>query len=164
MIKITLGQKCSKVIFLLIIKLIFIYNKAETFQAYFILKILSALFVDEIKDDPFHTVVFRSQLNIDGNNLPTIVIADDSIYSMIRLLVAPKVPEGSEGLAKLLNTYNQTFKAFKYYVDNKGSLILDISIVSADESLNGDLVYALFQTVIEHLNESYKNIMKEIWK
>ncbi|AXL21288.1 YbjN domain-containing protein [Megasphaera stantonii] len=139
-------------------------KKAESFQAYLKEKNLSAFTVDEIKDDPFHTVVFRSQLNIDGNNLPTIVIADDSIYSMIRILVAPKVPEGSEGLAKLLNTYNQTFKAFKYYVDNKGSLILDISIVSADESLNGDLVYALFQTVIEHLNESYKNIMKEIWK
>ncbi|PAV39702.1 hypothetical protein CJ260_02155 [Megasphaera sp. ASD88] len=139
-------------------------KKAESFQAYLKEKNLSVFTVDEIKDDPFHTVVFRSQLNIDGNNLPTIVIADDSIYGIIRILVAPKVPEGSEGLAKLLNTYNQTFKAFKYYVDNKGSLILDISIVSADESLNGDLVYALFQTVIEHLNESYKNIMKEIWK
>ena len=31
MIKITLGQKCSKVIFLLIIKLIFIYNKVTFF-------------------------------------------------------------------------------------------------------------------------------------
>lgn len=96
-------------------------KKAESFQAYLKEKNLSAFTVDEIKDDPFHTVVFRSQLNIDGNNLPTIVIADDSIYGIIRILVAPKVPEGSEGLAKLLNTYNQTFKAFKYYVDNKGS-------------------------------------------
>lgn len=141
-------------------------KKAESFKAYLEQKNITVFAIDEIKDDDLHTVVFRSQININGNNLPTIVIADDSIYSMIRILVAPKTPEEglSKDLAVLLNTYNYTYKAFKYYVDHTGALILDIPIISAGDSLNGDLVYALFDTVIKHLTDAYKDIMKEIWK
>lgn len=141
-------------------------QKAESFKAYLEQKNITVFAIDEIKDDALHTVVFRSQINIDGNNLPTIVIADDSIYSMIRVLIAPKTQDGglSKDLSALLNTYNYTYKAFKYYVDHTGALILDVPIVSADASLNGDLVYALFDTIIKHLTNAYKEIMKEIWK
>ena len=138
--------------------------KAESFKAFLEEKNINAFAIDEIKDDTLHTVVFRSQINIDGNNLPTLVIADDSVFAMIRIAVAPNVNEVSSELAALINTYNRTYKSFKYYVDANKALILDISLPTAGDALNGELIYALFDTVIRHLNETYKEIMKEIWK
>lgn len=138
--------------------------KAESFKAFLEEKNINAFTIDEIKDDRLHTVVFRSQINIDGNNLPTLVIADDSIFAMIRIAVAPNVNEVSSELAALVNTYNRTYKSFKYYVDANKALILDISLPTAGDTLNGELIYALFNTMIRHLNETYKEIMKEIWK
>ena len=138
--------------------------KAESFKAFLEEKNINAFTIDEIKDDTLHTVVFRSQINIDGNNLPTLVIADDSVFAMIRIAVAPNVNEVSSELAALINTYNRTYKSFKYYVDANKALILDISLPTAGDALNGELIYALFDTVIRHLNETYKEIMKEIWK
>ena len=66
-------------------------KKAENFKKYLDEKDIKAFTVDEIKDDQFQTVVFRSAADINGNRLPLIVILDTSIYGMIRVLVAPKV-------------------------------------------------------------------------
>ena len=63
-------------------------KKAENFKKYLDEKDIKAFTVDEIKDDQFQTVVFRSAADINGNRLPLIVILDTSIYGMIRVLVA----------------------------------------------------------------------------
>ena len=65
-------------------------KKAELFDAYLKDKKITAFTVDEIKDDPLHTTVFRSHIEVGGARLPTIAILDSSIYAMIRILIAPK--------------------------------------------------------------------------
>lgn len=81
-------------------------KKAENFKKYLDDKKIKAFTVDEIKDDQFQTVVFRSAADINGNRLPLIVILDTSIYGMIRVLVAPKVlhDDNETAVLKLLNT------------------------------------------------------------
>lgn len=93
-------------------------KKAESFKSYLDNAKVDAFVVEEIADDALNTVVFRSHLDIGGNQLPTIVILDDSIYAMIRVLVAPKV-ESEEAVQKvqaLLNDFNKQYKSFKYYL------------------------------------------------
>ncbi|OBW92307.1 YbjN domain-containing protein [Gallibacterium salpingitidis] len=140
-------------------------KKAESFKSYLDNAKVDAFVVEEIADDALNTVVFRSHLDIGGNQLPTIVILDDSIYAMIRVLVAPKV-ESEEALEKvrvLLNDFNKQYKSFKYYLDNDNAIVLDTCLLTEGEKINGDLVYAMFEVLINHLNESYKTVMKSIW-
>ncbi|MFC0324024.1 YbjN domain-containing protein [Gallibacterium melopsittaci] len=140
-------------------------KKAESFKAYLDNAKVEAFAIEEIADDALNTVVFRSHLDIGGNQLPTIVILDDSIYAMIRVLVAPKVEseEAVEKVRALLNDFNKQYKSFKYYLDNDNAIVLDTCLLTEGEKINGDLVYAMFEVLINHLNESYKTVMKSIW-
>lgn len=141
-------------------------KKAEVFQKYLDDKKITAFTTEEIKDDALNTVVFRSHVNIEGNQLPTIVILDSSIYGMIRLLIAPKaLRDDNEGaVLKLANRYNKQYKSFKYYIDDEGNLVLDTCILFKDGEADGDLIYTMFDVIITHLNEAYKDIMKAIWQ
>ena len=141
-------------------------KKAETFKSYLDEQKIEGVFkVEELEDD-FDTVIYRSQLDINGNKLPTAVIFDKSVYGMIRLLVAPKVMTEKNQLEvlRLIDSYNRRYKAIKYYIDEAGSLILDVCLISSDEEESvGEMVYAMFDVIIRHLNEAYKDIMHSIW-
>lgn len=140
-------------------------KRAEAFKKYLDEKEIVAFQVDEIKDDQLNTVVFRSAIDINGAQIPTIVILDDSIYGMIRLLIAPKAvkEENEVELLKLLNDYNKKFKSFKYYLDDEGSIILDTCLLFREDGTDGDMIYAMFEVLINHLSDSYKEIMKTVW-
>lgn len=140
-------------------------KKAELFQKYLKSNNIEAFTIDEIENDELNTVVFRSNVEIQGNNLPTIVILDSSIYGTIRILISPRVLNETNELAllQLINSYNKKYKSLKYYLDNQGDLVMDISLIFKPNQLESELIYTMFNVVIEHLNESYKEIMKTIW-
>lgn len=141
-------------------------KKAELFQDYLKEKQIAAFTVDEIKDDALNTVVFRSHIDVGGNQLPTLVILDSSIYCMIRLLVAPKAlrDDNKEAVLELMNGYNKKYKSFKYYADDEGNLVMDTCVLFKDGEADGDMIYTMFNVIINHLNESYKDTMKAIWQ
>ena len=122
--------------------------------------------VDPIKDDPFHTVVFRSHLDVEGTPLQLIVVLDDSAFGVIRVLLAPKaLKEGNkEALLEMLNRYNSNYKAFKFYLDKEESLIMDTCVIFRESQVDGNMMYGLFQMISRELDEKYKDIMKTIWE
>ena len=141
-------------------------KKAENFQKYVEEKDPKAFVVDELKDEQFHTVVFRSFAEVQGNRLPLIVVLDDSIYGIIRLLVAPKaLHDNNEAtLLKQLNEYNRKYKSFKYYLDEEGNVVLDTCLLlKDDDAVDGDMIYTMFNVLIQHLDEAYKELMQTIW-
>lgn len=48
-------------------------KRAEAFKAYLEEKEIPAFQIDEVKDDQLNTVVFRSAIDINGTQIPTIV-------------------------------------------------------------------------------------------
>lgn len=141
-------------------------QKAESFKHFVEKKDPKAFVVDPIKDDPFHTVVFWSHMDVDGTPLQLIVVLDDSAFGVIRVLLAPKaLKEGNkEALLSLLNEYNRTYKAFKFYLDKEESLIMDTCVIFREPQVDGNMMYGLFQMISKELNEKYKDIMKTIWE
>lgn len=141
-------------------------SKAESFKAYLNEKNITSFTIDEIKNDQLNSVVFRSNIEINGQQLPTIVILDSSIYGMIRVLVAPKVlnDKNEAGLLKEINVLNKAYKSFKYYFDNEGSLILDCCVLLKEDSADGNLLYTMFEVIIKNLSNEYKKLMQLIWK
>lgn len=141
-------------------------SKAESFKAYLNEKNITSFTIDEIKNDQLNSVVFRSNIEINGQQLPTIVILDSSIYGMIRVLVTPKVlnDKNEAGLLKEVNALNKVYKSFKYYFDNEGSLILDCCVLLKEDSVDGNLLYTMFEVIIRNLSNEYKKLMQLIWK
>lgn len=144
-------------------------KKAEEFQKYLDAdeNKKSAFQTEEVKDDAQNTVVFRSHIVVEGQQLPTLVILDDSVFSMIRIQVSPKAKteENELKVLKMANEHNLKYKPFKLYFDAAGSLILDVCLLTPGEDFHelGDEIYGMFEVLINFLNESYRSIMKEIW-
>ena len=90
-------------------------KKAEDFKKYLETKAITCFTVEEIDDDQLNTVVFRSTIEVEGVQLPTIIILDSSIYGMVRVLIAPSALKESNELDLLrqINSTNSKYKVFK---------------------------------------------------
>ena len=141
-------------------------KKAEQFNAFLEEQKIKVFQVEEIEGNEQHTVVFRSFLGVEGHQLPTIVIVDDSIFTIIRVQIAPQAlkAENEANLLKLTNGQSAMYKPFKLYFDERGDLMLDVCLVSGADKLDGNEVYQIFNVIINYLDENYRNIMKVIWR
>ena len=140
-------------------------KKAQIFQEYLQEKNITCFQVQEVPNDELNTVVFRSSIEVEGQQLPTLVITDSSIYTMIRVRVANQALKESneQALIKDINKINAQYKIFKYYFAEDGALILDSYLLEKPEELDGDMVYTVLDIIVKHLLAEYKNIMKAIW-
>ncbi len=144
-------------------------SKAEKFKAYLEEKKIEGVFQIEDRKDEMEVTLFSSRLDINGNALPALVIFDRSNFATVRVIVAPKVmsEENQLEVFKLIDSYNRRFKLLKYYIDEAGSLILDISLIFGDDDSSekiGEIVYAmLLNFITPRLTESYKDIMRAVW-
>lgn len=140
-------------------------KNAEAFKNYLDEKKIEVFTVDETPDDEQSTVVFRSHIIIAGQQLPTIVITDNSIFTVIRVQIAPQVltSENKSALLEFINGENLKYKPFKLYFNGNGTLLLDLCLANTDEQLRGDTVYLMFDVLINYLNENYQEIMRSVW-
>lgn len=139
-------------------------KKAEIFNAMLEENKIEAFRTEELEDE-FHTVLYRSSMEIQGQYLPTILILDDSIYSMVRVVIAAKVvtKENKAKVEAYLDGLNQHYKVFKYYTTEDGDLILDCCVPSSDEHFDSNLIRTILDVILKHLEESYKDTMKAVW-
>ena len=121
-------------------------------------------FGEEEIEGEFHPVVFRSNLEVKGQFLPVQVIFDDSIYAMIRVFIMAGVGSKikTKGTMDFFNVLNQQYKIFKYYITGAGDVILDCCVASNDDHFDPDVIRALLELVLNHLNESYEEIQKQV--
>ena len=90
-------------------------RKAEIFDAMLKENKIEAFRTEELTDE-FHTVLYRSNMEIEGQMLPVLLILDDSIYTIVRIVVAAKVvkEENKTRVEAHLAGLNQHYKIFKY--------------------------------------------------
>ena len=142
-------------------------SKAEAFKNYLDGNDLGAFEIEEVAGDEQGTVIFRSNVSTEGQQLPTIVLVDDSVFTMIRIQVSPgaRTKENELQVLRLINDQNLTYKPFKLYFDNEGSLILDTCILVPGEDFSqlGEEIYGMFDILIDFLNKNYRALMKKIW-
>ena len=102
-------------------------KKAEDFKKYLETKAITCFTVEEIDDDQLNTVVFRSTIEVEGVQLPTIIILDSSIYGMVRVLIAPSALKESNELDLL----RQIFE-----IEN---IVVGSGVVAGDDNAFGDV-------------------------
>lgn len=139
-------------------------NKAKSFKEFLDEHKIECYEIIETKDE-FKSVVFRSNIEIEGQNLPMAIILDDTIYGMVQVLMAPKaLKETNEvELLKYINEQNRFYKPFKYSFDPEGNLVLEISMLCREDKVEGEFVYVMLEVLANHLNETYADLMKKVW-
>ena len=140
-------------------------KKAEAFKAYLEEKDIHVFEVEELEGDGQQTAVFRSHITTEGQQLPTVVILDESVFALVRVQISPKAQteENQLELLKMVNEESAAYKPFKLYLNRNGDLMLDVCLV-VDEELKGDTIYTMFSVIINYLDANYRKIMKCIWQ
>ena len=134
-------------------------TKAENFQKYLTEKNITCFTTEEIAEDKLHTVVFRSSINLNNQLLPMGIILDDSIYSLIRVQIAPNV-QNKDKLLAFFDELNAKYKAFKYYTNDSG-VYLNACVLNTD--INNDIILFISDSIVKNLNEVYPQIMEILW-
>jgi len=120
--------------------------------------------IEEIKDE-LQTVVYRSSLEVGGQRLPVVVIIDQSIFVIVRIVVANNCLTEKSPRAKLehyINELNGAYKIFKYYI-RENTLVLDMSLPAAETGFEPDLIRAALDLAIKHLGETFPATMEVVW-
>ena len=116
-------------------------------------------------DGDMHPVVYRSAMEVGGQNLPTMLVIDDSIYVMLQVRVGAGLVKESNKAAVMehMNSLNENYKVFKYYANENGDIVIESCIPTTDEAFMPELVHAVIDVVLKHLNEEYPKLMKTVW-
>ena len=145
-------------------------TKAKVFKKYLKEKEIKVFQVEEMPEDEHNTVVFSSHIVVEGQQLPTLVILDDSAFSVIRVLILNNAltQDNEMKVMYMANTQNMNYKPFKLFFDRNGALIMDVCMTTPGEKEKdfetlGDEIYGMLDLVIKFMGENYRNWMKEIW-
>lgn len=139
-------------------------TKAEKFNK-FIEEAKLNVFQSQEVEAELHPVVYRTFMEVSGQNLPTMLVIDDSIYVMLQVRVAAGLVKEANKAAVMehLNKLNANYKVFKYYVDEPGNIIIESCIPSTDDEFVPQMVHAVIDVIVKHLNEEYPKLMKTVW-
>ena len=112
-----------------------------------------------------HSIVYRAHMEVSSQNLPTMIVLDDSIYTMIQVRVAAGVVNGGNREAVLahLNELNKKYKVFKYYEGDNGDICLDSCITTTDEGFEAPIIHTVIDVILKHLTEEYPVLMSKVW-
>lgn len=115
-------------------------------------------------ENEMHSVLYRSFMEVSGQNIPTMVVIDDSIYIMVQVRVAAAVvKEGRHDITEYLNKLNAKYKVFKYYVNENGDIVIESCIPTTDDAFTPEMIHAVIDVILKHLTEEYPKIMKTVW-
>ena len=139
-------------------------EKAKKFQAHLKANKITVFTVEQLKDEA-NSVVFRSRMEVKGQELPVMVVLDNSIYALIRVQIARNAvtEENRAAIEALLWRYTQGYKPFKYYAAEDGTLCLDCCLIATDEQFDSALLQTMLQVTLRHLQETYPAIMRCVW-
>ena len=139
-------------------------KKAEKFDQFLAENGLK-MFNKQVVEAEMNPVVYRTFMEVAGQNLPTMLVLDDSIYAMLQVRVAAAVVKDSnrEAVMAHLNKMNGQYKVFKYYVSEEGDILLESCMPTTDNEFVPGLVHAVIDVVVRHLNEVNAETMKCVW-
>ncbi len=138
--------------------------KANKFQDFLTAGQITCFGVQAMNDD-LHTVIFRTNLEIGGQQLPVMFVTDDTLHTPLQVRVVPAVVQGpdSQSVLAYVNELNRTYKSFKYFISEDDALILDVCLTAVPEQFEPQLVSLTLDVILRHLQDEYPVLMRKIW-
>ena len=139
-------------------------TKALDFQEFLVENNINVFSTESLEDD-YQTVLFRSRIETKGQILPTAILIDTSIFTIIRTQIVTGIAEAKRPrIVKYLNGLNAQFKIFKYYLREDGTIYLDICIPFVEETFDSKMIQLMLSVLVQHLEATYDDLMAEVWK
>ena len=139
-------------------------TKALDFQEFLVENNVNVFSTESLGDD-YQTVIFRSRIETKGQILPTAIIIDTSIFTILRTQIVTGIAEEKRArLEHYLNGLNTQFKIFKYYLRPDGSIYLDICLPFVEETFDSKMIQLMLSILVQHLEATYDDLMAEVWK
>ena len=139
-------------------------TKALDFQSFLVDNNINVFSTETLEDD-YQTVIFRSRIETKGQILPTAVLIDTSIFTILRTQIVTGVVEGKrDRIVKYLNNLNAQYKIFKYYLRDDGSIYLDICLPFVEETFDSKMIQLMLSVLVQHLDATYDDLMAEVWR
>lgn len=135
-------------------------EKAKQFDAFLQEEQISSFEKREIEDDE-HTIVYRSFIQTGLGDMPIFLLIDDTIYSVIRVLMGSKIvtDENRNDILEFMNEANSNYKNFKIYLEDVDqSVYLDCVNQSSMTHFDPRLLYVLMTQIVDYLKENYSHI------
>ena len=138
-------------------------SKAAKFDEFLSSNNINCFSKEEI-DNEMHSIVYRAHMEVSSQNLPTMIVLDDSIYTMIQVRVAAGVVNAGnrEGVLMHINELNKKYKVFKYYEGDNGDICLDSCITTTDEGFEAPVIHTVIDVILKHLVEEYAVLMRKV--
>ena len=135
-------------------------KQAKRYQEFLEKNNVQGFVVQELADAA-DSVMFRSNILVKGQELPIAVIFDKSIFTLIRVNIAPKAVTDSNmfELTNLMMRLNGRNKAVKYYIAADASIVLDCSIPAFPGQFSPKLVQSMLQLVCGEVMEHYGDFL-----
>ncbi len=139
-------------------------QKAEQLQAYFAEKNLNFFQIQEMTDE-FNTVLFRSNIEIQKQALPTVIVTDETIWTIIRtqIVAGAVTADKKAAVNEFLNGLNMKYKLFKFYATDSGDINIDVCVPTVAAKFDPEMIRSLIQIEVEQLTELYPQIMEVVW-
>lgn len=143
-------------------------KKVEDLKVYIAQNNLNNFKVEDSKESDSGEIIktnFHTYIKVFGQNIPAIIVVDDSIYTTIRVQVISDIQytKNKEGFMNCINEMNISYKAVKYYLGADNGLYLDMYIPGRSDGLDCELVMELIDAIKSHLEKEYPNWMKLLW-
>lgn len=138
--------------------------KADKFQEFLTANQITCFGVQEM-NDAVHTVIFRTNLEVGGQQLPVMFVTDDTLHAPLQVRVVAAAVQGPNTLHVFtyVNELNRTYKSFKYFISEDNALILDVCLTAVPEQFEPQLVSLALDVILRNLAEEYPVIMRKIW-
>ena len=138
-------------------------EKALKFQEFLIENNIDVFSTESVEDD-YSTVIFRSRIEAKGQILPMAILIDTSIFTVIRTQIVTGVEKARRpAMKEYLNSLNERFKIFKYYLRDDGTLMLDVCLPFVDETFDSKMIQLMLSVLVQHLEAVYEDIRAHIW-
>ena len=138
-------------------------EKALAFQE-FLMESNINVFSTESVDDEYSTVIFRSRVETKGQILPMAILIDTSVFTVIRTQIITGISAAKQPRIKeYLNKLNMSYKIFKYYLKDDGTVYLDICLPFVDETFDSKMIQLMLSVLVQHLEAVYEDFMAQVW-
>lgn len=133
--------------------------RADLFNENTKIRMPDTFMMDET-DDENQMVIFRTRLPIGDKMIPCAVFLDNSVFSIVRFLLGRDVikPENKAAILEYLNNVNSVYKSFKFYIDEREDILLDVCVPSRDECFDVEIILGMIEMTFDHLKEEYAKL------
>ena len=138
-------------------------KQAKRYQEFLEKNNVQGFAVQELGDEA-DSVMFRSNILVRGQELPLAVIFDKSIFTIIRVNLAPKAVNDSNmfEVTNLMMRLNSRNKAVKYYLAADASIVMDCVIPAFAGQFSPKLVQSMLQLACGEVMAHYGELLSYV--